>query len=430
MIDFVVIFAQAFDVCHREASKKLWRSISPYKILRQLLKSYNVLRALDKEMDCFAFARNDGVCFKLMYSFVIMTLLFSFVSCSKPSEQLDKKNIFLENLASQENNQAYTKADKVIKFDFPKDYGPHEAFKTEWWYLTGNLKSIEKDFGYQFTIFRNNIAPELDPSNAWETKNIFMGHMGLSDLNSKKFYSFERFEREALELAGTQSQPFKVRLNHWYIKSQTKEIFPLEISAMENGIGYKLKVIALKNKVLQGDKGLSQKSKEIGNASYYYSYTRLKTVGTVFIKDKSYDVSGLSWMDREWSTSALGKDQVGWDWFSLQFDDNTELMIYQLRNKDGSVDEFSSGAFIDKEGKKINLNLGDFKLKALDYWTNESGAKFPIKWKLDIPRYDMSLVVSTELKNQMHNFSIPYWEGAVRVSGSKTGLGYLEMTGY
>jgi predicted secreted hydrolase len=214
------------------------------------------------------------------------------------------------------------------------------------------------------------------------------------------------------------------------LKSDTKEIFPLEISAMEDGIGYKLIVTALKDKVLQGNKGLSQKSKEPGNASYYYSYTRLKTEGTVFLKDKSYKVSGLSWMDREWSTSALGKDQVGWDWFSLQFNDDTELMIYQMRNDDGSIDEYSSGAFIDAEGNKTQLIISDFELKALEYWSNAIGNKFPIKWSLDLPKYNMSLIISTKLKNQMHDFSIPYWEGAVKVTGTKEGLGYLEMTGY
>lgn len=382
-------------------------------------------------MNCFAFARNDSICFKLINSMAITLLVFSSVSCSKPSKQIEKKNVFLENLASQENNQAYSKATKIINFNFPKDHGPHEDFKTEWWYFTGNLKSQNKNFGYQFTIFRNNIAPELDPQNAWETRNIYMGHMGLSDLTAKHFYSFERFERAALGLAGTQADPFKVWLNHWYIKSTSKELFPLEISVMENGIGYKLQVTALKEKVLQGDKGLSQKSKEIGNASYYYSYTRLKTEGTIFIKDKTYEVSGLSWMDREWSTSALGQDQVGWDWFSLQLDDATEIMIYQLRNKDGSIDEYSSGTVIDKQGNKTKLSLKDFKLKVLEFWTSsDSEHKFPIKWSLELPKYKIKLVVETDLKEQMHNFSIPYWEGAVRVSGSKTGLGYLEMTGY
>jgi predicted secreted hydrolase len=368
---------------------------------------------------------------KLTRTLSMMLMFFSLFACSKPSQQIEKKNIFLENLASQENNKAYSKATKIINFDFPKDHGAHEDFKTEWWYFTGNLKSQNKNFGYQFTIFRNNIAPELDPQNAWETKNIYMGHMGLSDLTEKRFYSFERFERASLNLAGTQADPFKIWLNHWYIKSSSKELFPLEISVMEDGVGYKLKITPLKEKVLQGDKGLSQKSKELGNASYYYSYTRLETTGEIFIKDKSFKVSGLSWMDREWSTSALGKDQVGWDWFSLQLDDKTEVMIYQLRNKDGSIDEYSSGSFIDQNGTKTKLSYKDFKLKILEFWTSsDSEHKFPIKWSLELPKYESKLVIETDLKEQMHNFSIPYWEGAVRVSGSKTGLGYLEMTGY
>lgn len=365
--------------------------------------------------------------------FFLMIMIFALLSCSKPAQE-EKKNLFLENLAAQESNDAYAKATKVIDFDFPRDHGAHDDFKTEWWYFTGNLEALDKDFGYQFTIFRNNVAPELTVSNEWEAKNIFMGHLGLSDLTDKKFYSFERFEREALGLAGVQAKPFKVWLNHWYMKSDTEELFPLEIFAMEEGVGYKFRITALKEKVLQGDRGLSQKSKELGNASYYYSYTRLKTEGTVYIKDESYKVSGLSWMDREWSTSALGEKQVGWDWFSLQLDDETEVMIYQLRNEDGddipAVDEYSSGAFIDKDAHKAKLELKDFELKPLEYWAKSKEHKFPIKWSLKVPERDLDLVISAEFKNQVHDFSIPYWEGAVVVEGNKKGKGYLEMTGY
>lgn len=367
----------------------------------------------------------------IKYKLVLLTLIFLLSSCAKPEVKKEDKNLLSKALAQDQNNEAYVHAYKVIDFKFPQDHAAHDDFKTEWWYFTGNLfDELENRYGFQFTIFRNNLYPELQNLANWQRKNIYMGHMGLSDFKKSKFYSFEKFEREAIGLAGVKQEPLKVWLNHWYIKSQAQQdIFPLEIFAMEDGIGYKLILERVKNLVLQGDRGLSQKSKELGNASYYYSYTRLKAKGEVFIKDKTYKVQGLTWMDREWSTSALAEDQEGWDWFSLQLEDDSEMMIYQLRNKDGSIDEYSSGSYVDASGQKLSLVKEDFVLKALEYFDYQAHS-YPIKWSLAIKKLDLDLVVEAKFKEQVHDFSIPYWEGAIDVSGSKEGYGYLEMTGY
>lgn len=372
-------------------------------------------------------------------NFLLLIGCFFLFSCAKQTPIASQnKNLFLENMSNVKNDHLYQHADHIKEFVFPRDHGAHNEFKTEWWYFTGNLSALKQknDFGFQFTIFRNNIAPESKALNDWDIKNIFMGHLGLTDVANKQFYSFEKFERQAIDLAGITMQPYKIWLNHWYIKSlsKSKDIFPLEIFAMENGIGYQLVLEPLKDFVLQGDKGLSQKSAKKGNASYYYSFTRLKTSGKVFIEGTSYQVSGVSWMDREWSTSALGENQVGWDWFALHFDDATELMIYQLRNNKDEKDIFSSGVFIDKNSHKTKINYDEFELEPLEYFQKQDH-KVPIKWKLIIAKLDLELIIKARLPEQMHDFAIPYWEGSVEISQNnnssvKKGLGYLEMTGY
>ncbi len=191
----------------------------------------------------------------------------------------------------------------------------------------------------------------------------------------------------------------------------------------------------MKPKVLQGDNGLSQKGRKIGNASYYYSYTRLKTNGNLTINNEKYDVSGSSWMDREWSTSALSDDQIGWDWFSLQLNDNTELMYYQMRKSDGLPDIFSKGVIVDSNGNTDSFKSDEIKLTVEDYWISNNGSKYPSGWKLDIPSRKISLVINPSIKNQFMDVSVKYWEGSVTVSGITNGKiilgsGYVELTGY
>lgn len=322
----------------------------------------------------------------------------------------------------------YLKADRVREFEFPRDHGPHEGFQTEWWYFTGNLLDKKgREFGYQLTIFRNNISPDFN-DHELKTKQIYMGHFAISDIKRSKFYSSEIFQRGAAGLAGANNKV--VWINDWQIDFEK-----MKISANQSGIAIDLYLKNLKNIVLQGDRGLSQKSTEIGNASYYYSFTRLESQGEITIGDENYKVTGLSWMDREWSTSALGADQEGWDWFSLQLSDDTDLMYYQLREKDG-IGKHSQGSFVDQESKKRIIKKEDIVVQVLDYWVSpETKIKYPSKWQIDIAKEKLSLTITAKIKNQEHLFSYSYWEGAVSITGvhnSKklTGNGYVELTGY
>jgi predicted secreted hydrolase len=188
--------------------------------------------------------------------------------------------------------------------------------------------------------------------------------------------------------------------------------------------------------VLQGDRGLSAKGTGEGQASYYYSFTRLNTTGSVTVGDNRVSVTGLSWLDREWSTSLLGRTQVGWDWFSIQLEDETEIMHFRLRDSEGSAADYRDGVIIDKDGTKRKLDVQNIRLEELSTWRNERGdAVYPSKWRLSIPDENIDLELEPFLNDQELDLTIRYWEGAIRATGTRnatpiTGTGYAELTGY
>jgi predicted secreted hydrolase len=338
----------------------------------------------------------------------------------------------------------YARADGVIPFDFPTDYGAHPDFKTEWWYFTGNLFAGNgRRFGYELTLFRSALAPpdSLDGlANGWATRQLYMGHFSLADPESGTFHTYERFSRGAAGLAGAESPPFRIWLNDWNVASvypsRPDELFPLRLQAEEEGVAIDLTLNAVKPLVLQGDQGWDPKGAGSGNASYYYSFTRMETTGTVTIQDGAFSVTGQSWKDHEWSTSALGPDEIGWDWFALQLDDGREIMYYQLRREDGTISPFTGGTLVEADGSKRHLTAKDVDVVVLDRWTSGvSGAEYPVGWELRIPKEDLLLSVSAVMPNQELNVSVRYWEGAVDISGTSgdspvSGVGYVELTGY
>ena len=182
--------------------------------------------------------------------------------------------------------------------------------------------------------------------------------------------------------------------------------------------------------VLQGDRGLSQKSAAAGNASYYYSYTRLPTRGQIRLQDRVVEVEGNSWFDREWSSSALASDQAGWDWFSLQLENGQDLMFYQMRGKDGQAQAFSQGVLVDRQGAVQKLSLNDTRLTAVEFWTSPQGSRYPIGWQMQIPQHAIDIRIEAAIADQEMAHTVRYWEGAVTVSGSHDGVGYLELSGY
>ena len=331
----------------------------------------------------------------------------------------------------------YRRATEVRPFTFPADHGPHPGYKTEWWYVTGTLTGPDaQPYGYELTIFRLGLAPPdadsaLTASGDWRTNQLYMAHFAVTNGADETFHAFERFQRGGAGLAGAQADPFRVWLDDWSMTGTDGSAFPLQLRAQESEIGIDLTLRPSKPRVLQGDRGLSQKGPGSGNASYYYSYTRLDTDGTLALNGDTLSVTGASWMDREWSTSALGPEQEGWDWFSLQLDDGRDLMYYQLRRTDGSPSEFSEGVIVDPDGGTQRLDRSDVSIEVLDTWTSPDGAHtYPVEWRLRVPGEDIDLEITSLIPNQELDVSVRYWEGAVRIEGSASGRGYVEMTGY
>jgi len=273
-------------------------------------------------------------------------------------------------------------------------------------------------------------AGEAVPDSAWRTQQIYMGHIAISDVVAGRHHSAERFARAAAGLAGASTSPFAVWLGPWSLRGGT-DLFPLRLSAGNDDIGLSLQLQAGgKPLLLQGEDGLSRKSARPGNASYYYSFTRLPTRGELRIGDASYRVAGDSWLDREWSSSALDDDQAGWDWFALQLEDGRELMFYQLRDKQGRAHPFSRGSLVQADGSSQALLPDAVKLTPLRHWRAEDGARYPVAWRLQVAEHELDLEVQALLDDQLMEHSVRYWEGAVRVSGSHRGRGYLELSGY
>jgi predicted secreted hydrolase len=341
-------------------------------------------------------------------------------------------------IAEIETPVGFQRAESPLDWEFPEDFGPHPDYQTEWWYYTGNLESDQGErFGYQLTIFRRAMLPETQRvarESAWAAEQIYMGHFALSDIGAGEHHAFERFSRGAAGLAGAQSEPYRVWLENWEIKQLEDGRFRL--TANQEDIALDLILVDPKGPVLHGDQGYSQKGPERGNASHYYSQTHLETSGSVQTEHGSYQVSGLSWKDHEFSTSALSEGQVGWDWFSIQLDDGSELMVFQIRREDGSIDPYSSGTWISPSGEVISLFRNDFVIQVEDTWRSPiSGAEYPSRWSLEVPQKGFQIKIQPYLADQEMRVSYNYWEGAVEIEGTSggdriSGSGYIEMTGY
>jgi len=332
----------------------------------------------------------------------------------------------------------FQRAEGPRPFAFPADHGPHPDYQTEWWYYTGNLQTAGgRHFGYQLTFFRRALAPAAarqERQSAWATDQVYMAHLAITDTAGKQHDGFERFARGAAGLASAQASPYSVWLGDWSVA----EVRPglVRLLAAQGDLALDLLLAEQKGPILHGDQGYSRKGPGSGNASYYCSLTRLATTGTVRAPDGVHQVSGLSWMDHEFSTSALAPGQVGWDWFSLQLDDGSELMLFQLRRQDGGVDPFSSGTYVAPDGSAQSLARGEFEIEVGGSWKSpHTGATYPAQWKITVPALDLTLSLEPHLADQELSVSYAYWEGAVRAEGQRAGApvrgsGYVEMTGY
>lgn len=337
-----------------------------------------------------------------------------------------------------QDTAGFARADGPQPLHFPADQGPHNDYQTEWWYYTGNLETASgAHFGYQLTFFRRALIPpsaQVARPSDWATDQVYMAHLTLTDVQGGRHYAYQQLSRGAAGLAGAQADPYRVWLDDWSVQDSGGDQVALQ--AAMGQVKLDLNLHSLKAPVLQGDAGYSPKGPQPGNASYYYSLTRIATEGTVTVGGQSYQVTGLSWMDHEYSTSALGPNEVGWDWFSLQLNDGSELMVFHLRLAGGQLSPFSSGTLIAPDGATRHLGPGDFDIQVTGHWRSpHTGATYPAGWVVSIPSAKLRLTVAPYLPDQENVLDYTYWEGAVRVQGERdgnpvAGAGYVELTGY
>ena len=340
----------------------------------------------------------------------------------------------LQPLAAQ-----YRTALPGYRFEFPRDYFNHPDFQTEWWYYTGNLKSADGHrFGFELTFFRQAVSRDPAKTAAWDLHDLYVTHLALSDLDGQQFYHSERVNRAGPGIAGVSEANAHIWNGNWEIQWCGAD---QELQAIENQFQLRLTLHPEKPPVIHGENGVSQKAEGPGRASHYISLTRLAAKGAIELKGKKIEVTGLAWMDHEFFTHQLEPGQQGWDWLSLQLENNTELMLFHIRRKDGSIDPFSAGTYVDAQGKSTHLNASDFVLQPLgDTWASPiTHAIYPIRWKIAIPKLGIELEARTPLSSQeltgKTKLAPNYWEGAITLAGHRgnlplNGVGYLEMTGY
>ncbi len=355
-----------------------------------------------------------------------------------------------DRLSAVYGPEGYRAVDGPCGLDFPEDHGPHSDYKTEWWYYTGNLTAENgRRFGYQLTFFRSRILPPgaestwPEPASAWRTAQIYLAHAAVSDLDEKKYLHDERMARGALGMAGAamDGDVARVRLRGW-----SADLGPdrHRIRANAEDFGIDLDLTPVKPPVPHGEGGYSRKGTDPASASCYYSMTRLESRGTIRVGSTSFGVAGLSWMDHEFSSAPLESNLAGWDWFSLQLADGTELMAYFLRHEDGGFSPASAATFVDAAGTAVHLPKAGLDLRVLNTWTSpKTGAVYPAGWRLRVPALSIDLTVTPNLPDQEMRTpgttDVTYWEGSVSVAGVRgegstaravSGSGYVELTGY
>jgi len=323
----------------------------------------------------------------------------------------------------------YRKAEPGTVLSVPADLFPHEDFRTEWWYVTGNLEGESGEhYGYQFTIFRRGLACDADEAGlSWSARHLYFAHLAVSSESEKSFHTGYRMERQSFGLSGWQKEPLRI----WVADvSFGWDAGFIHLATRHGEPGFSLTLESVKPPVLQGEAGFSVKDPASGSASHYLTLSRLKTDGTLSLPGRVVKVAGVSWMDREWSTGSLGSDQSGWDWLALHLDDGRDLMVCRVRGTKAAPDYYF-GSISLADGSYRVLGMGEFTMVPNGGLSAPSGREYPGTWTVSVPREAIALTVTPLFDNQEHGEGVVYWEGAVKATGKGgSGRGYLEMTGY
>jgi predicted secreted hydrolase len=322
--------------------------------------------------------------------------------------------------------------------EFPRDHGAHPDTKTEWWYLTGHFEDAEgREFGLQFTIFRSALSAQSPAADASPLRahQVYLGHLALADIRDGELRFAERMRRAGSPLATASTTDMDLALDDWMLTRIEGDRMELRAADPTVGLQIELELMPRKPLVLHGDDGVSAKGAEPGNASVYSSWTRLGAQGLLSIDGKPHRIRGECWFDHEYGSSVLGAGVRGWDWFGLQLDDGGELMLFYLRHEDGTPQPASAGTLIDREGRAIPLSKDDFSIAASGAWKSpRNGASYPNAWRILVPAHDLDLNLTPRIADceigSESGTGVTYWEGPVRITGTQTGRGYAELTGY
>lgn len=311
---------------------------------------------------------------------------------------------------------------------FPRDHGPHEGFRIEWWYLTANLKGPDgQDLGAQWTLFRQALSPGPEAAG-WDSDAVWMAHAAVTTPTSHHFA--ETFARGGIGQAGVTAAPFAAEIDDWSMRGAAEPgedaIARLAIHAAGEDFAYDLAAVAVPPPVPQGVDGFSVKS-EGGQASYYYSQPFYTVTGSVTLGSETLPVTGTAWLDREWSSQPLAGDQEGWDWFALSLASGERVMLFALRSAGAAP--FLSGTWIAPDGAPTPLARDGVRLTPLTE-TEVAGRKVPTRWRIEVPARGLDTTAEAVNPGAWMGTVYPYWEGPVRLDGGATGMGYLEMTGY
>jgi predicted secreted hydrolase len=370
---------------------------------------------------------------------IVFILLISLTACTPaavPSAEVPAPEI--ENLI-RDIPPGFAYADGSRPLTFPGDFGAHPDFRTEWWYYTGNLQTPdERPFGFELTIFRVSLLPpttELPTDSEWYNHSMYFAHFAISDIAENDFHAFERYSRPGPGLAGAQGDPYRVWLEDWEIRESAPGRYRL--TAQQDGISLDLSLTDEMGVILHGENGYSRKGENSTNASYYYSQPRLGAEGFLELNGMSHPVSGMVWKDHEFSTSVLDANQIGWDWFSLHFEDGSALMLFQLRESNGGTSDSSSGTFVHADGTTTLLDKEVFTVTVLGEWSSpHTRGVYPAGWRIQLDNPRCLLELQPWMADQeIHFTAFTYWEGALHFEGTCEGApahgdGYIELTGY
>jgi len=274
------------------------------------------------------------------------------------------------------------------QYEFPRDHFAHSDFKTEWWYFTGNLRDeAGKRYGYQLTFFRQGVRPIAErghTTSRFVCDELKFAHFAVSDPNGKHFRFTQKTSRGAFGEAGFAQGDRIAWIDDWALHLLTDGT--MQLGAKMQDASLALTVKSAKPWAIHGENGVSQKADGEGRASHYYSGTRLETKGRLNLSGREFAVSGTSWFDQEWASNQLTPQQVGWNWFALHLTDGTELMLYQMRLRDGGLDPNSSGTVVATNGATRHLRRDDYTLTPTRWWTSDATkARYPVAWQLRIP---------------------------------------------